>query len=557
MERRILLIFLLLFLFLMLFHPPPPKKEKITLPEINPPPLPSLSERILWETSWGILQPSTWGGFFSCQLTQYKERDYGLKNLFQEKEKIKSAILRAKKETLKILAYQLLKVEESIKYFTHQKGKNVELISFAEKFHQKFPPYLIYEAPDHKPIFKDGQDASYLLRKEKGKIILESNTRRIRVRKEFSLTPNPYLIKTKITLYSNSPLPPGNLLVMVGPDVGYPEGGRYYGYQGPLGWIDGKLVRISLPRKTGNTSRQVFKYGKVEWVAVQNPYFTQVLITSTPCEIAYFTFNEFKEGTAGLKWEFLTPSKEKERSVEFFLYLGPKKVDDLKLISPTLPLLIDFGKFGNLFRVIYILNFFYHLTHNYGWAIILLTLVINLILFPLSWKSFHSMKIMQKLHPEIEALRKKYHNDPQKLNREIMELYRKHGINPMGGCLPMFFQMPVFIALFTTLRSAIELRGAPFIAWIKDLSLPDNFLQIGGFSLHLLPILMGVTMFFQQRLTSAKEASNPFLSTFMPIFFVFIFYNFPSGLVLYWFTNSILSIIEQVCILRFSPSSSS
>ena len=211
-----------------------------------------------------------------------------------------------------------------------------------------------------------------------------------------------------------------------------------------------------------------------------------------------------------------------------------------------------------------ILEFFYNITNNYGWAIVLLTLVVQIPLFPLTAKSFKSTMAMQQLQPQMTELRQKYKDDPRRINVEIMNLYKQNKVNPFGGCLPMLLQMPIFWALFTTLRSAVELRHAPFILWLKDLSIPDGSgvntafrfpgegLPLIGNSLNILVILMGIFMFLQQKITSPSSPDSPQakMVVFMPILFTVLFWNFPSGLVLYWLTNSIVTIIGQYAISK-------
>jgi YidC/Oxa1 family membrane protein insertase len=192
---------------------------------------------------------------------------------------------------------------------------------------------------------------------------------------------------------------------------------------------------------------------------------------------------------------------------------------------------------------------------NYGVVIILLSALTKLLFWPLTQKSFKSMREMQKLQPAMAELKEKYKDDPQKLNKAMMELYRERGVNPLGGCLPMLLQMPVFIALFNVLRTTIELRRAPFMLWINDLSSPDIIAKMPfslpfiGNNLSLLPILMGVAMFVQQKMQSAdpKQAA---LTYMMPIIFTVLFFTFPSGLVLYWLVNNILTIGHQYLMNR-------
>jgi YidC/Oxa1 family membrane protein insertase len=197
----------------------------------------------------------------------------------------------------------------------------------------------------------------------------------------------------------------------------------------------------------------------------------------------------------------------------------------------------------------------YRAIPNYGWVIILLSALMKLAFHPLTAKSMKSMREMQKLQPEIQALKEKYKTEPQKMNAAMMELYRKRGINPLGGCLPLLLQMPVFFALFNVLSKTIELRRADFIFWINDLSAPDRVATLPfsipfiGTTLSLLPILMGVAMFIQQKMTPTdpKQAMMTYL---LPIIFTFMFFTFPSGLVLYWLVNNVLTIIHQYLMNR-------
>ncbi|NOZ64502.1 MAG: membrane protein insertase YidC [Caldiserica bacterium] len=566
MDKKTLYIFLLLFFFLLLIqyssrlNPPKQEKqpEKAVVSVVSPLGKEAdikSSHRTSLVEDWGRLEVSSWGGVSSCRLRDFKERDYALTTLAEEEKKLKASYPRLSQQEKAIASYRLAKLEKSYKYFENYAGKEVELVSFPEVFWAHLPPYFTYTDPRGIPLISDSARSPYKIKKQGKKIILEREVEGITIIKEFSPSSSPYLVNCRIQLKSSSSLPPGNVRVSVGPDVGYREGGRTYAYEGPVAYIDGKYQKVTFSRREKGKKSEIVKYGKVDWVAIQNTYFTQILLPKDS-EIAWFSKNEYDEYLSGIQWEVPVESKKNSRSFEFSLYFGPKKIEPLRTLGKNAEFIVDLGYFGNLFRIIYVLKALYRLTHNYGWAIVLLTIMVNLVLLPLSLKSFHSMKAMQKLHPQVEELKKKLRDNPQKLNKEIMELYRKRGVSPLGGCLPMVFQMPVFFALFTTLRSAIELRGAPFIWWIKDLSLPDTLFVLKGFPIHILPILMGGATLLQQRLTGS-EAQNPMMSSFMPIFLLFIFYNFPSGLVLYWFVNSILSIIQQVWVLKFSSISSS
>ncbi|MGQ9654108.1 MAG: Vpu, partial [Thermodesulfobacteriota bacterium] len=203
-----------------------------------------------------------------------------------------------------------------------------------------------------------------------------------------------------------------------------------------------------------------------------------------------------------------------------------------------------------------LLRFVNGYTHNYGIAVIVLTIIIKLLFWPLTHKSYSSMKELQRVQPRIKQIRERFKDNKEELNREMMLLYRTHKVNPLGGCLPMVVQIPVFFALYKALMDSIELRHAPFILWVKDLSAPDYLLRLPpGVSLFgiegigPLPLLMGATMLIQQKMTpTTGDPTQAKIMMLMPIFFTFLFISFPSGLVLYWLFNNVLSIVQQIYI---------
>jgi len=193
---------------------------------------------------------------------------------------------------------------------------------------------------------------------------------------------------------------------------------------------------------------------------------------------------------------------------------------------------------------------------NYGIAIILLTIVVRLALFPLNQKSYRSMRAMQALQPKVAELREKYKKNPQEMNKKMMELYRTNKVNPMGGCLPIAFQMPIFIALFQALRNAVELRGAHFL-WMVDLSEPDKLFTITqpfNFSLNLLPLLVIVAMLIQQKMTpmaaTGQSEAQQKMMQYMPVFFGFLFYGMPSGLTVYFLVSTVLGLVQQYFVQK-------
>ena len=196
------------------------------------------------------------------------------------------------------------------------------------------------------------------------------------------------------------------------------------------------------------------------------------------------------------------------------------------------------------------MHFFFNIVHNWGLSIILFSIFISVCLFPLTWKQLHTTKATQRLQPMIEELRRQYKDNPQRLNKETMELYRKHKVNPFGGCLPMLLQVPIFLSFYLVLTRLLELKGANFL-WINDLSLPDRLIKSP--EINILPILMAITMFLQQKfsmptVSGTGSEQQKLMTLLFPIMFGFIFYRMPSGLVLYWFTNSIIMFLFQMKI---------
>jgi YidC/Oxa1 family membrane protein insertase len=229
-------------------------------------------------------------------------------------------------------------------------------------------------------------------------------------------------------------------------------------------------------------------------------------------------------------------------SLSYSLYYGPKDLDILKAQGNRLEEVINYGWFAPISKpLIYALKFLYSYTHNYGFAIIIITCILKLLFFPLTNKSYKSMKEMQKLQPKMAELKEKFKNDRDTMNKAVMELYKTHKVNPMGGCLPMLVQIPVFFGLYRALMFSIELRQAPFMLWITDLSAKDPY--------YVTPVIMGATMFIQQKMTpSNMDPVQAKMMLALPVVFTFMFLNFPAGLVVYWLVNNVLTIAQQMYI---------
>ncbi|MFO7890856.1 MAG: membrane protein insertase YidC [bacterium] len=303
-----------------------------------------------------------------------------------------------------------------------------------------------------------------------------------------------------------------------------------------------------------------YKEGQTKWMAIRSKYFLMALIPQDePAAGARLKGEEIKQyyyRGEYQKWKTFStalyiPYKGLEQETEqFTLFIGPMEYNVLKDLDCEIEELMNFG--WPIIRPISIA--FYHIleflndkvVHNYGWAIIVLAILIKIVLYPLTRKSYKSMRAMQSLQPKITALKEKYKDDPQKLNQETMKLYKKEGVNPMGGCLPLLLQMPVLFALFNLFRTTIMLRQASFLGGlISDLSAPDGIL--GGF--NLLPILMGATMIIQQRLSN-QDPKQKAMAYFMPIFLVFIFFNLSSGLNLYYLMFNLFTIAQELLIKK-------
>ncbi|MDD3342435.1 MAG: membrane protein insertase YidC [Sulfurospirillaceae bacterium] len=224
-------------------------------------------------------------------------------------------------------------------------------------------------------------------------------------------------------------------------------------------------------------------------------------------------------------------------------YIGPKDHKVLKAINPELTDVVEYGFFTFIAKPLFLLLSYLHdLFGNWGWAIVAMTILIRLVLYPLTYKGMVSMNKLKELSPKIKELQKKYADDKQKLNMHMMELYKKHGANPMGGCLPILLQIPVFFAIYRVLQNAIELKGAAWIFWVHDLAVMDPY--------FILPVAMGITMFLHQRITptSFTDPMQEKIMKFLPLIFTFFFVTFPAGLTLYWFTNNLASIVQQTYV---------
>jgi YidC/Oxa1 family membrane protein insertase len=280
--------------------------------------------------------------------------------------------------------------------------------------------------------------------------------------------------------------------------------------------------------------------GNTSWLAFGNRYFSTALVNKAQINPDVVQHKSGQFAGAYLRYPLLL--KEGQNSLQFPLtiYVGPKDSTELAKI-PGLKQLIDYGMFSILaYPLLDLLRFFYRFLHNYGIAVILMTILVRLVLYPLSLKSYRSMKAMQKLQPQLNALKEKLKDDKEKFNREQIALFKAHKVNPAGGCLPIFLQLPIFIAFYAVLGNSIELFHAPFFGWIQDLSSKDPY--------FIFPVLMGISMFAQQKLTPnvGMDPMQQKMMYLMPLVFSFFMLKLPSGLTIYMFVSTLLGILQQV-----------
>ncbi|WNM61156.1 membrane protein insertase YidC [Candidatus Nitrospira neomarina] len=333
--------------------------------------------------------------------------------------------------------------------------------------------------------------------------------------------------------------------VLLGTNFGVVEWGQ--GFIGLLGsaWMVGNEMEKLSPDADAPILR---RDGPVRWLALQDKYFMSVFIPENANGL-YSKLETEMVVSAGMS----LPGGSGEQVHKTKLYAGPKKYDVLKSFEIGLEDTIDFGWFiyGSwsivkavakpLFSV---LRFIYDYTHNYGVAIILLTVGIKLLFVPLQYKSYKSMQGMQTIQPKVLALQEKFKDNKEKLNQELMKLYKEHKVNPVGGCLPMVLQMPVFVALFNILYMTIDLRQAPFMLWVTDLSAQDPY--------YVLPVLMGISMVVQQKIMpTTMDPTQAKMMMILPVGLTFLFITFPAGLVLYWVTNNVLTVTQQFVTDRY------
>jgi YidC/Oxa1 family membrane protein insertase len=376
------------------------------------------------------------------------------------------------------------------------------------------------------------------------------------VEKTYKFSSDSYLIELDVTIKNGSDRSIQDKLFVTikGPT---PADTRMYGFEGPSALINEKLEEINID----DIEEKNTYTGKVKWVAVQDRYFMMSVI---PDQAEEETSMRLYLNEDILQAQYLNPASDirpgTQYTYQYSLFFGPKSMDVLKKAGHDLATALNFGWFTVLAKpCVWLMNRLYSVIPNYGIAIIILTILIKIVLWPLGSKSYKSMSEMKKIQPLMKEIREKYKNDKKKMNEEVMSLYRTYKINPLGGCLPMVVQLPVFFALYRMLYQAIELRHAPFFLWIDDLSAPDRLFHFSfsipfmepPYGIPVLTIIMGGTMLLQQKMSPPMgDPTQAKMMMFMPLIFTVIFINFSSGLVLYWLVNNILSISQQYYIQK-------
>ncbi len=472
-------------------------------------------------------------------------------------------------------------VLKKYKVSLNENSPNVELLKYVKddnKTEEKssYVEFGLLPAGDNENFFPTNITEWKVVSKSSDKIVLGwQNSRKVRFLRELSFDEN-YLLTVKDRIENNS-----NIDVEFFPyarvvkahDVYAPISSSHTGF---VGYLNNTLEEYRYQKITNS---KLYEFNSKDgWLGFGSDYFMSVLIpdennqnlTARVLELGDVSVpntskSRYKQYQADYVRDIIKVAPNAKADVVYRAYLGAKESNIIseyaeKFSIPKFDLVIDYGYFYIFSKPFTkILKLFYDFTGNFGFAIILFTILIRALLFPIAQKSFKSMEKMKKIQPEMKRIQAMYADNKPMMNMQLAMLYKKYGINPLSGCLPMLIQIPVFFALYKSLVISIEMRQAPFIFWIKDLSAPDptsifnlfGALPFTPYSwlphIGVLPILMGVTMYIQQRMQPmvSADASQMKMMKYLPLIFVVMFGGLPSGLVLYWTVNNVLSIIQQ------------
>jgi YidC/Oxa1 family membrane protein insertase len=396
----------------------------------------------------------------------------------------------------------------------------------------------VYELTPGTYDLKDGQDSL--------KLSMKALTGASEITKTYTFTRGSYLIGVEYSVRNLGSQPlqcfPYYQMLRHGQA---PEGESafVYTFTGPALFTEaGKFQKINFDDIASNKTDYV-KEAQDGWIGMIQHHFVSAWLMPDPADKAKREFYTRSLGngeySAGMILPALQVAPGETKTTRMRLYAGPQEQEKLKVLAPGLEHVVDYGWLTILaYPIFVLLNLIENLVHNWGVAIILLTVLIKMVFYPLSAASYKSMAQMRKMAPRLQHLKERYGDDRQKLHEAMMKVYKEEKINPLGGCLPILVQIPVFIALYWVLLSAVELRQAPFALWIQDLSEPDPY--------YVLPVIMAATMFIQQKLSpTPPDPVQAKVMMIMPIAFSVFFFFFPAGLVLYWLVNNVLSILQQ------------
>ena len=400
--------------------------------------------------------------------------------------------------------------------------------------------------PNHTMAFsvaplKEGQDPDRM-------VVLSAESAGLKLTKTIAIEPEGHQVRVAhnvLNTGADTASPSLYLQLMRNNEPPPGESAFYMTFTGPAIYTEqGKFQKIDFA-DIEKGKQNFVKQAADGWVGMVQHYFVSAWLVGNQSAREFFTRRvDNNLYTAGMIQPLPAIAPGAQQSHEAILYVGPQEQRVLEALAPGLDLVVDYGWLTVLAKPIYwLLEQLYALVSNWGWAIVLLTILIKLLFYPLSAASYRSMAKMKAVSPRLMQIRERYANDKAKMNQAMMELYRNEKINPLGGCLPVLIQIPVFIALYWVLLASVEMRNAPWILWIEDLSSPDPF--------YILPVVMAVTMFIQMKLNPPPpDPVQAKVMMLMPLIFSVFFFFFPAGLVLYWLVNNVVSIAQQWSIMR-------
>lgn len=532
MEKRLLIAIVLSFLVLFLYNAlfikkqPPPEPRPEMLAEVEKPiPQPPLKEQIppvqeLQEPEEAEFMPVS---------GEREEQTIVTTSLYRAVWSSKGGVLRSWR----------------LKEHTDEEGEDLELVSDDAQRLNTYPFHLMSDDPDFDRTINNAlyQSSSTLLELSNGRSeslrFDYADDRGTRVEKILTFQDGLYDFDIQVSVWKNGQKIEPRL--QWGPGLGNPtleEQKKRFGGGAGIALFQGENV-VRHEEKKYKLEDSVYNF--VQWAAYEDQYFTALFLTTPEKTRALF----LKEDVEQKSYYYLTVNAVNKA------YFGPKQYDALKEFGHKTTRIIKYGFFGMIAEILYqAIKTIHSAVPNWGFSIIILTIIIKIIFFPLTYSSTKSMAKMQELQPKIKTLRAKYKKAKQdiaqrrKMNEEIMALYKEQGVNPAGGCLPMLIQLPIFWGFFRLLVVSIEFRHSPFIFWINDLSVKDPF--------YVTPILMGITQYISQKMTpTSADPTQQRMMLIMPVIMTIFFMNFQSGLVIYWLTNNILQIGQQYIMNRF------